>query len=68
MEIKAYVYVQKNNMTTMCFKCAVKEIITGTPDDYDLALEIGKTGGGNDMRSIPMCAVCGESFQDYSIA
>uniref|UniRef100_A0A6H1ZD36 Uncharacterized protein n=1 Tax=viral metagenome TaxID=1070528 RepID=A0A6H1ZD36_9ZZZZ len=67
MEINAYVYVE-SNARKLCFKCAVLEIIEGEESDYNLALEAGSSGDGNDMRSRPKCAVCGEYFEDYCIA
>lgn len=82
MDIKAYVYIDSNS-GTMCFHCAVKEIIeveraffevTDTPKyllqetKFDLTLEMGDTGSGNDMRSVPRCIRCNKRIEDHYIA
>jgi len=73
MDIKAYAYVESNDRT-LCFGCAVRSIIEEKEDDYlsmnhyDLVLERGDTGDGNDMRKIPHCNRCGRMIDDHSIA
>lgn len=73
MDIKAYCYIETLK-GAMCFKCAVLAIITEKEDkveydsEYDLTLEMGDTGDGNDMRNTPYCAVCGTRIEDHYIA
>lgn len=79
MDIKAYVYVDSYD-GAMCFKCAVREIINielrtiggekdpSVPYEFDLTLEMGDTGSGNDMRSTPCCVRCGKVMIDHCIA
>jgi len=71
MDIKAYVYIESYD-GIMCFECAVKEIIaletSDTETGFDLALEMGDTGFGNDMRSTPYCVRCGKVMIDHYIA
>ena len=68
MEISAYVYVEGGEGKDYCFKCAVKQIVSGSLETFDLVLEEGATDSSSDMRSTPKCAVCGRSFYDYYIA
>ena len=67
MNINAYVYIN-SGARTLCFECAVKEILAGVSEEFDLALETGHTENGNDMRSTPTCDVCNKRFQDFCIA
>lgn len=77
MDIKAYIYIDTNR-GTMCFHCAVKEIIELQVSDlpkylleetkFDLALEMGDTGSGNDMRFVPRCIQCNKRIEDHYIA
>lgn len=77
MDIKAYIYIDSYD-GTMCFHCAVKEIIefqtSETPQfllkerNFDLTLEIGDTDSGCDMRSTPRCVRCNEVIKDHYIA
>jgi hypothetical protein len=67
MNISAYVYIESEDRK-LCFKCAVLEVIEGEEADYNLTLEAGSSDDGNDMRSRPKCAGCGEYFEDCCIA
>lgn len=67
MDVKAYIYVE-TKAETLCFRCAVEEIIAGSTKELDLALEQGDTGDGCDMRSTPECAKCGKTLHDFYIA
>jgi hypothetical protein len=77
MDIKAYVYIDSHE-GVLCFQCAVKEIIATEASEipqylltetyYDLALETGDTGSGNDMRTAPRCIKCNKAIEDHYIA
>jgi len=68
MEIRAYIYIEGGeNKSRYCFKCATKKIVAGDVHNFDLALEEGRSGDGNDMRSSPQCTDCGKYFKDYTI-
>ena len=76
MDIKAYVYIE-SSMGVLCFKCAVKAIVKeqGKTDcfieekegEFDLALEMGDTGDGNDMRTPPRCVTCEKRIEEHFI-
>jgi len=68
MDVKAYVYIDTGD-EILCFKCAVLELIEGERlKNFDLTLEQGSTGDGNDMRGTPSCNRCHKVFQDFCIA
>lgn len=67
MNIKAYIYIETEDRT-LCFVCAVREILVDSEGEFNLALEQGDTGDGCDMRSPPKCAKCGKYFRDFYIA
>lgn len=64
MEVNTYAYVEDGEGNDYCFKCAVKQILYGNAETFDLVLEQGETGSGNDMRSAPRCVICGRSIQE----
>lgn len=73
MNIRAYIYVVKafsedRGGRILCFRCAVEDITSGSTENFDLALEEGSTGDGNDMRSTPRCASCNKMLHDFCIA
>jgi len=71
MEVNAYTYI-KHDDAILCFSCAVQQIIEDKvlghePDNFDLALEMGSSGDGNDMRRHPECSCCGKYLEDFCI-
>jgi len=73
MNINAYVYIDSDR-GTLCFTCGVKAAmkqedysLDELPRDLDLALEMGATGDGCDMRSTPECKSCGKMLTSYCI-
>ncbi|MCE7738495.1 MAG: hypothetical protein GPJ50_03860 [Candidatus Heimdallarchaeota archaeon] len=67
MVVSAYIYIN-SSIGKLCFECAVKAIFRDLKEfSCDLALEEGDTDDGNDMRSIPKCAICSKSFNSFYI-
>jgi len=81
-DIKTYAYIHRGSEGSkkiLCFHCAVKEIVIAEmlrlkhdriallPETYELVLEKGATDSSYDMRSTPLCSVCGARIKDFCI-
>ena len=68
MEVNVYAYVKDGEGNDYCFTCAVKQILYGNVETFDLVLEQGRTDSGQDMRSAPECRICGRTIQEHCVA